>query len=328
MKEVVEMQPLKHASGTTEAVIEYKAGFRTRTAKDFRRNKVLYMMVIPVVLYYFIIHYLPMYGAVIAFKQFNIALGIWDSPWAGFKHFQDFFDSFYFWRILRNTLLINVYNLIFGFPAPIILALLLNELRVKLFKRFVQTVTYLPHFISLIVICGMIIDFVNRNGLINDLIVWLGGERSALLGDPGNFRTIYVSSGIWQEIGWGSIIYLAALSGINPELYEAAKVDGAGRWRQLWNITLPGLTPIIMILLILKIGHMMDVGFEKIILLYSPTTYETADVISSYVFRKGLSGSYEYSASSAIGLFGSLVNTTLLVAANALSKKWSGSGLW
>lgn len=322
------MKTLEQTAGAAGTAAAYKIGFRRRALKDFYRNKYLYMMVIPVVLYYLIFHYLPMYGAVIAFKQFNIGKGIWDSPWVGFKHFQDFFGSIYFGRVLRNTLLINIYSLIFGFPAPIILALLLNELRTKLFKRFVQTVTYLPHFISLIVICGMIIDFVSRNGIINDLVAWLGGERSALLGDPGNFRTIYVASGIWQEVGWGSIIYLAALSGINPELYEAARVDGAGRWRQMWNVTLPGLTPIIVILLIMKIGHMMDVGFEKIILLYNPTTYETADVISSYVYRKGLSGSYEYSVSSAIGLFGSLVNTSLLVISNWALKKWSGNGLW
>ncbi|MDF2922458.1 MAG: sugar transporter permease [Paenibacillaceae bacterium] len=322
------MNTLEQTAGAAGTAAAYKVSFRKRALKDFYRNKYLYMMVIPVVLYYFIFHYLPMYGAVIAFKQFNIGRGIWDSPWVGLKHFQDFFGSIYFGRVLRNTLLINLYGLIFGFPAPIILALLLNELRAKLFKRFIQTVTYLPHFISLIVICGMIIDFVSRNGIINDLVAWLGGERSALLGDPGNFRTIYVVSGIWQEVGWGSIIYLAALSGINPELYEAARVDGAGRWRQMWNVTLPGLAPIIVILLILRIGHMMDVGFEKIILLYNPTTYETADVISSYVYRKGLSGSYEYSASAAIGLFGSLVNTSLLVFANWTMKKWSGNGLW
>jgi putative aldouronate transport system permease protein len=324
----MEMNTLEQTAGAAGTAAAYKVSFRKRALKDFYRNKYLYMMVIPVVLYYFIFHYLPMYGAVIAFKQFNIGRGIWDSPWVGLKHFQDFFGSIYFGRVLRNTLLINLYGLIFGFPAPIILALLLNELRAKLFKRFIQTVTYLPHFISLIVICGMIIDFVSRNGIINDLVAWLGGERSALLGDPGNFRTIYVVSGIWQEVGWGSIIYLAALSGINPELYEAARVDGAGRWRQMWNVTLPGLAPIIVILLILRIGHMMDVGFEKIILLYNPTTYETADVISSYVYRKGLSGSYEYSASAAIGLFGSLVNTSLLVFANWTMKKWSGNGLW
>ncbi|WP_284643723.1 ABC transporter permease [Paenibacillus silviterrae] len=324
------MQHIEPASGSANvsAKSSITGGFRRTVAKDFVRNKYIYMMVVPVVIYYIIMHYMPMYGAVIAFKQFNIAKGIWNSPWVGFKHFQEFFESYYFWRVVRNTLLINFYGLIFGFPAPIILALLLNEIRAALFKRVIQTATYLPHFISLIVICGMIIDFVGREGLINDIIVWLGGERSSLLSEAGNFRTIYIASGVWQEIGWGSIIYLAALSGINPELYEASKVDGAGRWRQLFHITIPGITPIILILLILKIGHMMDVGFEKIILLYNPTTFETADVISSYVYRKGLSGSYEYSSSSAIGLFQSLINFSLLITANWLTKRMNGSGLW
>lgn len=321
-----QIRQIPDSAGSVTAL--YKTTFRQRVVKDFIRNKYLYIMLAPVVLYYLVLHYMPMYGATIAFKDFNIARGVWDSPWVGLKHFQDFFHNVYFGRILRNTLLINVYNLIFGFPAPIVLALLLNELRIKWFKRLVQTVTYLPHFISLIVICGMILNFVSRDGLINDIIALFGGERSALLREAGNFRTIYVASGIWQEIGWGSIIYLAALSGINPELYEAARVDGANRWKQLWNITLPGLAPIITILLILKIGHMMDVGFEKIILLYNPLTYETADVISSYVYRKGLTGNYEYSAASAVGLFGSVINTCLLVSSNWLSKKMSGSGLW
>lgn len=322
------MGQAKQVPGAAVVDISYKVTFRQRVVKDFFKNKYLYIMVLPVVLYYLILHYMPMYGAIIAFKQFNIARGVWESPWVGLKHFQDFFNSIYFWRVVRNTLLINIYNLVFGFPAPIILALLLNELRQKLFKRVVQTVTYLPHFISLIVICGMIIDFVSRDGLINDIITWFGGQRSALLGSAGNFRTIYVASGIWQEVGWGSIIYLAALSGINPDLYEAARVDGAGRWRQMWHITLPGLVPIIMILLIMRIGHMMDVGFEKIILLYNPMIYETADVISSYVYRKGLTGNYEYSASAAVGLFGSVINTLLLIAANFTAKKTTGSGLW
>lgn len=324
------MRHIEPASGSANvsAKSSITGGFRRTVAKDFVRNKYIYMMVVPVVIYYIIMHYMPMYGAVIAFKQFNIAKGIWNSPWVGFKHFQEFFESYYFWRVVRNTPLINFYGLIFGFPAPIILALLLNEIRAALFKRVIQTATYLPHFISLIVICGMIIDFVGREGLINDIIVWFGGERSSPLSEAGNFRTIFIASGVWQEIGWGSIIYLGALSGINPELYEASKVDGAGRWRQLFHITIPGITPIILILLILKIGHMMDVGFEKIILLYNPTTFETADVISSYVYRKGLSGGYEYSSSSAIGLFQSLINFSLLITANWLTKRMNGSGLW
>jgi putative aldouronate transport system permease protein len=287
-------------------------------------------MVAPVVLFYLIFKYIPMYGSIIAFKQYSVSSGIWASKWVGFAHFQEFFDSYYFWRLLRNTLIISFYQLLFGFPAPILLAILLNEVRSKTYKKLVQTASYLPHFVSLVVICGMIIDFTSRDGIINTIIQFFGGQSSSLLGDASNFRTIYTSTQVWQEIGWGSIIYLAALSGINPELYEAAKVDGAGRFRQIWSITLPGLIPIIMILLILRIGHIMDVGFEKIILLYNPNTYETADVISTFVYRKGLgeANPSAYSFTTAVGLFQSVINFILLVSANGLSRRYSGNNLW
>lgn len=296
--------------------------------KDFRRNHAIYWMIAPVVLYYLIFKYLPMYGSIIAFKDYSVAGGIWGSDWVGFMHFQDFFQSYYFWRLIRNTFLISFYDLIFGFPAPIILAILLNELRSKWYKKLVQTVSYLPHFVSLVVICGMIIDFTSRNGLINTIIEFFGGERSALLAAASNFRTIYISTSIWQGVGWASIIYLAALSGINPELYEAAKVDGAGRFRQIWSITLPGLIPIITILLILRIGGLLEVGFEKIILLYNPNTYETADVISSFVYRKGLVETSNFSFSTAVGLFESVINFILLVSANTISRRFSDNRLW
>jgi putative aldouronate transport system permease protein len=295
--------------------------------KDILKNKYIYLMMLPGILYYLVFHYIPMYGATIAFKQFTPAAGIWGSDWVGFKHFQDFFRSYYFIRILKNTLLINLYSLVFGFPAPILLALLLNELRKQWFKRTVQTLTYLPHFVSVMVISGLIIDFSSKNGLINDIIVWFGGSRGNLLMNAELFRSIFVSSGIWQEIGWGSIIYLAALSGIDQELYDAAKIDGAGRWKQTLSVTLPGIMPTIIILLILRIGHMMDVGFEKVILLYNPSTYETADVISSFVYRKGIVDA-NYSYSAAIGLFNSLINFLLLIGANKLSRKYSDSSLW
>jgi putative aldouronate transport system permease protein len=295
--------------------------------KDMIKNKYIYLMMLPGILYYLIFHYIPMYGATIAFKQFTPAAGVWGSHWVGFKHFQDFFNSYYFIRIIKNTLLINLYSLVFGFPAPILLALLLNELRKHWFKRTVQTLTYLPHFVSVMVISGLIIDFSSKNGLFNDIIVWFGGSRGNLLMESELFRSIFVSSSIWQEIGWGSIIYLAALSGIDQELYDAAKMDGAGRWRQTLNVTLPGIMPTIIILLILRIGHMMDVGFEKVILLYNPSTYETADVISSFVYRKGIVDA-NYSYSAAIGLFNSLINFILLIVANKLSRKFSDSSLW
>lgn len=284
-------------------------------------------MALPVVAYYIIFHYAPMYGAIIAFKEFNPALGIMGSPWVGFKHFKSFFEGVYFWRLVRNTLLISVYSLIWGFPAPIILALLLNEVKNKYFKRTVQTVSYLPHFISLVVVCGIIKDFTSTDGVINDIIEFLGGERTNFLMIPEWFRPIYVGSGIWQEVGWGSIIYLAAITNIDPQLYEAATIDGASRWKQIWHITLPGIVPTIVILLILRLGGLMSVGFEKIILLYNSATMETADVISSYVYRRGLLD-FDYSFSAAVGLFNSVINLILITSANRLSRKVSETSLW
>lgn len=299
-----------------------------RLLRDIAKHKAIYFMILPMVLYYIIFKYVPMYGSIIAFQDFRVAKGIGGSDWAGLKHFIAFFDSVYFFRVLKNTLLISLYNLVFGFPVPILFAILLNEIRNRLFKSVVQTVSYLPHFISLVVICGLIISFTSRDGVINSLIAFFGGERSALLGDPANFRTIYVISQIWQEMGWSSIIYLAALSGINREIYEAAKVDGAGRFRQIWSITLPSLVPVITILLILRIGGMMEVGFEKIILLYNPNTYETADVISSFVYRKGLAEGAEYSFTTAVGLFQAVINFILLIGANTFSRRLSDNRLW
>ncbi|MCY9589731.1 sugar ABC transporter permease [Paenibacillus chitinolyticus] len=302
---------------------------RTRTGLllDIRKNKLLYVMLLPVLLYYIVFHYAPMYGAIIAFKDFSPRLGIWGSEWVGFAHFETFFSGAYFWRTIKNTILISLNELVFGFPAPIILALLLNEVRNSVFKRTVQTVTYMPYFISLVVICGIIKDFTASSGVINDIIAFFGGERLTLLLEPEWFRTIYVSSGIWQHIGWGTIIYLAALTGIDQEQYEAAKMDGAGRWKQMLNVTLPGLMPTIIILLILELGRMMNVGFEKIILLYNPSTFDTADVVSSYVYRVGLQ-EFNYSFSSAVGLFNSAVNFTLLLGSNWISRKLNSTSLW
>ncbi|WP_442953078.1 ABC transporter permease [Paenibacillus sp. Soil750] len=301
--------------------------FRFGLLLDIRKNKLLYVMLLPVLLYYVVFHYAPMYGALIAFKDYSPRIGIWGSDWVGFEHFVNFFNGAYFWRTIKNTVLISFYQLLFGFPAPIILALLLNELKHALFKRMVQTVTYMPHFISLIVICGILKDFTTSDGVINDIIAFFGGERSTFLLEPSLFRTVYVSSGIWQNIGWGTIIFLAALTGIDQEQYEAARIDGAGRWKQMTNVTLPGIMPIIIILLILDIGKMMNVGFEKIILLYNPGTYETADVISSYVYRVGLQD-FNYSYSSAVGLFNSVINFALLISSNWLSRKFNDTSLW
>ncbi|MDR6879296.1 ABC transporter permease [Paenibacillus sp. GCM10023248] len=295
--------------------------------KDIRKNKLLYLMLVPIILFFGLFHYVPMYGALIAFKDFSPRLGILGSPWAGFEHFKTFFEGIYFWRTLKNTILISLYDLIFGFPAPIILALLLNEVKKTVFKRSIQTITYMPHFVSLVVVCGMIKEFTGSSGLVNDLIAFLGGERLSLLLEAQFFRTIYVSSGVWQHIGWGTIIYLAALAGIDTEQYEAAKIDGAGRWKQMFHITLPGIMPTIVILLILEMGRMLNVGTEKIILLYNPTIYDTADVISSYVYRMGLQ-EFNYSFSSAVGLFNSAINFTLVIGSNWLSRKLNDTSLW
>ena len=304
-----------------------KTGFRNILIKDLIRNKYIYIMLLPVVAYYLIFHYAPMYGAVIAFKRFMPNKGILGSPWIGFKNFETFFNSPYCLRIISNTVLLSVYGILFAFPAAIILALLLNEIRNPLFKKTVQTITYLPHFISLVVICGILRDFLSLDGLINDFVELLGLERTMFLAEPEWFRTIYIGSGIWQGIGWNSIIYIAALSQIDTELYEAAKIDGAGRWKQMWNVTLPGILPTIVIMLILRVGSIMTIGHEKIILLYNPAIYETADVISSYVYRKGLLES-NFSFSSAVGLFNSAINFVLIISVNRISRKVSETSLW
>ncbi|MGI5947150.1 MAG: ABC transporter permease [Lachnospiraceae bacterium] len=301
--------------------------FLQRVKADWRRNKALYLLVLPVLLFYLIFHYKPMYGAIIAFKDYTPALGIADSPWVGFDNFTRFFTSPYFVRLIKNTILLSLYELIFGFPAPIILALLLNEVRNKKFKGIAQTITYLPHFISMVVVTGMITNFAMTSGLFNDIIVFFGGERSPLLQNPDLYRTIYVASSIWQEVGWGSIIYLSALSGVDSQLYEAAAIDGAGKWQQLIHVTFPAIMPTIIIMLILKTGSMMSMGYEKTILLYNPSTFETADIISSYIYRVGLL-EMNWSYSTAIGLFNSVINCVLLVFTNKLSKKYSETSLW
>ena len=304
-----------------------KQSFSQRVKKDFKRNRALYLLVLPVLIFYIVFHYKPMYGAIIAFKDYSPGIGIADSPWVGFANFTRFFKGPYFGRLIRNTLLLSLYSLLFGFPAPIILALLLNEVRNKKFKSVTQTITYLPHFISMIVVTGMISNFCLSNGLFNDIIVLFGGERSPLLQNPNLYRTIYVASSIWQEVGWGSIIYLSALSGVDAQLYEAAAIDGAGKWKQMLNVTLPGISPTIITMLILKMGSLMSLGYEKTILLYNASTYETADIISSYTYRVGLLDQ-DWSYSTAIGLFNSVINCILLVLSNRLSKKLSDTSLW
>lgn len=304
-----------------------RSALMRRIVRDFALNKYLYVMMVPVLAYYVIFHYAPMYGATIAFKDYSPMKGILGSEWVGFAHFKDFFSTYYFWRILRNTVVISLCTLLFEFPAPIILALLINEVRRQKFKRFVQTVTYMPYFISLVVVCGMIKEFTNSGGVINVMLTAFGYSGDTMLQKPELFRPIYVLSEIWQRIGWESIIYIAALTSIDPEQYEAARIDGASRLKQMIYITVPGIMPTIAIMFILRMGNMLNVGFEKIILLYNPAIYETADVISSFVYRKGLL-EFGWSYSSAVGLFNSVVNLFLLVAANYISRRVSSNSLW
>lgn len=304
-----------------------KPGLFKRLAKNYRQMKLVYWLAVPVLLYYLVFKYAPMFGVTIAFQDYRAARGIMNSKWVGFKHFLSFFNSLYAWRLVRNTVVISVYSILFGFPAPILLALLINEIKHSHFKRVVQTISYMPHFISTVVICGILVDFLASDGVVTDLLVSLGGRRTNLLAEASAFRTIYVGSGVWQSVGWGSIIYLATLSGTDPNLYEAAVIDGAGRFRQAIHITLPTLVPLIVLQLIMRMGNIMTVGYEKIILLYSGLTYDTADVISSYVYRRGLQQG-EYSFGAAVGLFNSVINLCLLVFSNWFAKTTTGESMW
>jgi len=302
-----------------------------RVTRDFRQYAGAYVMLIPVLAFYFLFCYKPMFGALIAFKNFSPRQGIWGSAWAssyGFGHFLSFFRSYFFGRLLRNTIVISFAGIILGFPVPIIFALMINEVKNRTFKKSVQTISYMPHFISLVVVCAMIRLFVAEDGFITQIMKIFGypGTQN-MLNIPGAFVPIYVLSGIWQNTGWNCIIYLAALAAIDVELYEAARIDGANRWKQTLHVTLPGLAGTIVLLLILRIGQLMSVGHEKIILLYNDFIMERADVISSYVFRRGLVNG-DWSFSTAVGLFNSAINFTLVVLANKLSNKTSGMGIW
>ena len=304
-----------------------KTGYFRRLGRDIRNHKMIYLMAIPVLIYFLIFKYGPMYGSIIAFKDYNVSDGILGSPWVGFKHFIDFFHTADFVRIVRNTLKISIGTLIFSFPVPIIFALLLNELKSRPFARITQTVTYLPHFISMVVICGMIKEFTTMDGMITQFLTLFGMKPQNMLNNKDLFLPIYIISDIWQTFGWGSIIYLAALAGVDQEQYEAACIDGAGKLRQTWYITIPEILPTIIVMLILRVGGLVNVGQEKIILLYNPLTYETADVISSYVYRRGLND-FAWSFSTAVGLLQSVVNCILLLITNYLSWRFSETSLW
>lgn len=295
--------------------------------KDFKANRAVYLMALPVILFFIVFSYIPMTGLVMAFQKYSPQLGIFGSEWVGLKNFTDFFGSYYFLRLLKNTFLLSFYDLIFAFPAPIIFALLINEVRNRYFKKAVQTISYIPFFISLVVIAGLIIDFTSSKGIITSIASLFGVEKSNLLGNAQYFRPIFIGSNIWQNLGFQSIIYIAALSSVDQELYEAAVLDGAGRWKQTIHITIPSISSTIIMLLILRMGSMLSVGFEKVILLYSPIVYDTADVISSFVYRKGLQ-EFNFGYSTAVGLFNSLINFILLIIANILSRKYAEKSLF
>ena len=313
---------------TTQSSLPRKKTFRQKFVKIVRDYWQYYILLLPALAYFVIFCYGPMYGAQIAFSNFIANKGIWGSPWVGFDHFIRFFNGPYFWDLIRNTLVISVYSLIAGFPFPIILALSLNELKNGAFKKTVQTITYAPYFISTVVMCGMIIAFLNPStGIINKFITTLGGEAIPFLSKENMFPSIYVWSGVWQGTGWGSVVYIAALSGVSPELLEAATLDGASRMQKIWYVNIPAIFPTMVIMLILNCGNLLSVGYEKIYLLQNPLNTATSEVISTYVYKTGLI-SAQYSFSTAVGLFNSFVNLILLVLVNGIARKLNETSLW
>ncbi|GBF73026.1 hypothetical protein PA598K_01308 [Paenibacillus sp. 598K] len=297
-------------------------------ARLWQNNKYLWFLFLPCLIYFILFRYVPMFGLIITFKDYNLFKGIWESKWVGFKYYKMFLDNPDFLLLMKNTFLLGLYKLVFGFPAPIILALLLNELKNAVFKRFVQTVSYLPHFISNVIVASMAIMFLSPSGgLINNLLGMFGVGPINFMMKPEMFRGVYVLSEIWQHIGWETIIYLAALTAVDPRLYEAASIDGASRMRKLWHVTLPGISPAIVITLILNIGKVLEIGFEKVFLMQNPAIYETADIISTYVYRVGMEqGNFSYGAS--IDLFMGIISLVFIYGANQFSRRVSETSLW
>ena len=301
---------------------------RRRTWRQaIRRDWQLYSLAVLPLVFFAVFRYLPMAGNVIAFRRYQPGGSLFGQEWVGLRYFTMFVGDPTFWHVFTNTLALGALTLLFTFPLPIVLALLLNELRTRWLKRFVQTVSYLPHFLSIVVVAGMIMQILSVDGVANAGLRAIGHAPITFLQQPNWFRPIYVSSEVWQTVGWGTILYLAALTTIDHQLYEQARIDGANRWRQVWHVTLPGIRPTMMTLLILNTGTFMAVGFEKILLLYNPLTYPTADVISTYLYRVGVvSGSFSYAA--AIGLFESIIGLVLVLSTNAISRRTVGASLW
>lgn len=300
---------------------------KTGLVQQVSHNRQLYLMLLPGILLAFIFQYIPIYGILIAFQDFRTIRGVFGSPFVGLKHFILFFQNPYFYRIVRNTFLINIYGLIFGFPTPIILALLLNEVPHLGYKKTIQTISYLPHFISTVTIVGILWRVFAMEGVVNNVLQGVGIKPVYFLASSRWFRSLYIGSGIWQGVGWGSIIYLAALTAVDMEVYEAAIMDGANRFRRIIHVNVPAILPTIMILLIFRLSHMLSVGFEKVYLMYSPATYEVADVISTYVFREGIANA-NFSYGAAVGFFNAIVSLTLIVMANFVAKRTTETSLW
>lgn len=309
-------------------MIRKKERFTYRVKKDLKKNWLLWLMFLPVFIYYIIFCYVPMSGVLLAFKDFKAKKGIWGSPWVGLEHFERFFSGYNFGLLIKNTLSLSVYSLVVSFPIAIIFALMLNYLRLNKLKKTVQMVSYAPHFISTVVICGMITIFLDVNsGVINKFLNILGVESIAFLSEPSMFKTIYVLSGVWQQMGWSAIIYISALAGVDYQMHEAAIIDGASKIQRMRHIDLPSIKPTIVMLFILELGKLMNVGFEKVYLLQNDLNFSASDIISTYTYRVGLVKS-DYGYSTAVGLFNSLINVILLVSANKISRKVTDESLW
>ena len=310
------------ASKASKDSFYYKSGLYL-----YRKYAALSLMLLPVIIYYIVFHYAPMYGVIIAFKNYSFSRGIIGSPWAGLANFKRMFASASFFEVFRNTLLISFYKLITGFPAPVVFAILLNELKNAKFKKTVQTISYLPHFLSWVILGGMFIQLLALSGPVNIMLSKLGVSSVYFLGDVKYFRSVLVVTSLWKSIGWGSIIYLAALTGIDPQLYEAAKIDGAGKFKQILHVTLPALVPVITIMFIFSVGSIINDDFDQIFNLYNEAVYSVGDVISTYNYRIGLLNS-EYSYSTAVGLFKNIISVVLIVSTNFIAKKYNDYGIW
>ncbi|EAR52551.1 hypothetical protein OG2516_05568 [Oceanicola granulosus HTCC2516] len=312
----------------SEAQRRRKPGRIQRIGDHVRREWQLYVMLVPTIVWLLVFLYKPMWGLQIAFKDYSIFRGIADSPWIGFQHSETLFNNDQFLRALRNTIIMSAYGLLFGFPVPIFLALMFNEILNDKFKKTAQTIVYLPHFISSVIIAGIVITaFSPSAGIVNTILEWLGFDSIYFLTKPEWFRPIFIGTGIWQEAGFQSIVYLAAIAGVSPTLYESAVVDGASRWQMMWKITIPSIMPTIIIMLIIRIGNILEISFEMIILLYQPATYATADVVNTFIYRQGLQGG-QYDFAAAAGLFNAVVAFILVMTANTISKRYSRTSLW